>query len=92
MTEYKFDAVRWCKSRARSARAQRNFADENSFVQVAREVEDLRARLAEAEAKRDGLKNALIYILEECYWKQSEGGDNEIGTVAREALTKLEEK
>lgn len=41
MSEYKFDAVRWCKSRARSARAQRNFADENSFVQVARELERL---------------------------------------------------
>jgi hypothetical protein len=43
---YQFDAVRWCKSRARSASAQRNFADENSFVQVAREVAALRAELA----------------------------------------------
>jgi ABC-type phosphate transport system auxiliary subunit len=42
---YQFDAVRWCKARARSARAQRNSADENSFVKVAREVEELRVEL-----------------------------------------------
>jgi hypothetical protein len=53
---YQFDAVRWCKSRARSARAQRNFADENSFVQVARELEDLRARLAEVEQEQMSAK------------------------------------
>jgi hypothetical protein len=56
---YQFDAVRWCKARARTARAVRNFADENSFVQVAREVEGLRTRLAEVEAQRDGLKEAV---------------------------------
>jgi len=56
---YQFDAVRWCKARARTARAVRNFADENSFVQVAREVEGLRTRLAEVEAQRDELQEAV---------------------------------
>jgi hypothetical protein len=57
---YQFDAVRWCKARARSARAQRNSADENSFVKVAREVEELRARLAEVERERDEFRELAL--------------------------------
>ena len=92
---YQFDAVRWCKARARSARAQRNSADENSFIQVAREIEELRARLAEVEEQRDGLKAVLIFIDEECDWEEPKGdfgggGDRRIGPAIREALAKLE--
>ena len=43
MAEYAFDAVRWLRVRARAARAQRNFTDENNFYQVAQELEALRA-------------------------------------------------
>ena len=32
---YTFDAVRFCKVRARAARAQRNFDDEQNFLRVA---------------------------------------------------------
>jgi hypothetical protein len=59
---YQFDSVRWCKSRARSARAQRNFADENSFVQVAREVEELRAELAALKDRLDEAAKSLETI------------------------------
>jgi hypothetical protein len=55
----------------------------------------LRARLAEVEAQRDGLKSVLIFIDEECDWEESKGdfgggGDPRIGPAIREALAKLE--
>lgn len=90
MTEYKFDAVRWCKSRARSARAQRNFADENSFVQVAREIEELMARLAEAEAQRDGLAERIGVAVK--MMNQGNFETEDVVSVLEKALAKLEEK
>ena len=43
MPQYKFDAVRWCKVRARAARASRQFDEENNYLRIAREIEELRA-------------------------------------------------
>ena len=43
MPQYKFDAVRWCKVRARAARASRQFDEENNYLRIAREIEDLRS-------------------------------------------------
>ena len=43
MGVYEFDSVRWCKVRARAARARRNFDDENNYLRIAREIEDLRS-------------------------------------------------
>ena len=40
--EYTFDSVRWLKVRARAARAVRSYQDENTFLRIAREVEELR--------------------------------------------------
>jgi len=39
---YLHESVRWLTVRARAARASRNFADENTFLLVAREIKDLR--------------------------------------------------
>lgn len=43
MPQYAVESVRWLKGRARTARAVRNFTDENTYLQIAREIEDLRA-------------------------------------------------
>ena len=43
MAQYTFDSVRWCKVRARAARASRQFDEENNYLRIAREIEDLRA-------------------------------------------------
>lgn len=43
MPQYKFDSVRWLKVRARAARASRQFDEENNYLRIAREIEDLRA-------------------------------------------------
>ena len=43
MGTYKFDSVRWCKVRARAARVGRHFDEENNYLRIAREIEDLRA-------------------------------------------------
>ena len=45
-SNYEFDAERFCRVRARSARAQRNFADEQNFLRVAEEVKRLREEVA----------------------------------------------
>lgn len=47
MGQYEFDAVRFLTGRARAARAMRNFADENNFIQCADRVKEL-----EAESER----------------------------------------
>lgn len=52
MPQYKFDAVRWLRSRAKSARAQRNFDDEDTYLQIAKEIEILR----EIARSKDGLE------------------------------------
>lgn len=57
--------------------------------------DEFRARLAEVEAQRDGLKDVLIFIDEECDWEEPKGdfgggGDPRIGPAIREALAKLE--
>lgn len=43
MPQYKFDSVRWLKVRARAARTGRHFDEENTYLGIAREIEDLRA-------------------------------------------------
>lgn len=41
MAQYKMDVVRFLKGRARAARAMRNFADENNFIQCANRIKEL---------------------------------------------------
>lgn len=43
MPQYSFDSVRWLKVRARAARISRRFDEENNYLRIAREIEDLRA-------------------------------------------------
>ena len=41
-SNYEFDAIRWCKVRARAARAARCFAEENNYTRIAAELACLR--------------------------------------------------
>ena len=57
MSQYEFDAERFCLVRARAARAQRNFSDEQNFLRVAEEVKRLRRDVA-------ALKEAVCKVVE----------------------------
>ena len=55
MSQYEFDAERFCLVRSRAARAQRNFSDEQNFLRVAEEVKRLREEVST-------LKDAAVHI------------------------------
>ena len=60
MADYTFESVRWLKARARSARAMRNFSDENALHQIAREIEDLRAKERNLETMAKAFRLASV--------------------------------
>lgn len=75
MSEYEFNAERFCRVRARSARAVRNFDDEQNFLKVADRVRQLEYEVdvwkkkpaMNVQRKYDALKDAAVHIYNSGY-------------------------
>ena len=104
MAQYTFDSVRWCKVRARAARASRQFDEENNHLRIASEIEDLRAKERNLEtvvkafhaaiARETRLREALGVLYGKLLMSERDGEvviTAEDGELARAALRKERE-
>lgn len=101
MGQYTVESVRWLKGRARTARAVRNFTDENTFLGIAQEIEDLRAKernletmakaFRMASAREARMREALELLYGKLLMSERDGEvviTAEDGEIARAALRK----
>lgn len=93
MSQYEFDAVRWCESMKLAHWRNKDFVTAENFKRVRLEIESLRARLDAAEAQRDGLKNLVMAVSVKYPHIDTGDVDGKNWFDARdEALAKLEDK
>lgn len=86
---YEHDTERWLRSQSKIYALRKNLGMAATFERCAEEVAQLRARLAEVEAQRDGLAHIVRTFLGDT--EDSDYMSNaEINRMAREALAKLE--
>ena len=87
MSQYEFDAERFCLVRVRAARAQRNFSDEQSFLRVVEEVKRLREEVVKLKESAKGL--LAIHKRHKCLTVYSEQDYRDIWSERVDALAAL---